>query len=205
MNSEITIFIGAVVISLLHGLIPSHWLPIVAIARKEKWTLAQTFGLTLKAGLAHSLSTVMIGVIIAFIGIQINEKMEIITQSVSAGILILLGVWFLFRHYHHHHFHIDDPGKISRKKLAITILAAMFFSPCLEITGFFLTLGKLGWLYIAFLSFSYVAITLLSMTLWVYIGYAGLKKLNSHKWEHNSGIITGIIMIMCGLLMIVFH
>lgn len=167
--------------------------------------MAQTFSLTLKAGLAHSLSTVLIGVIIAFIGIQINHNIEIITQSVAAGILILLGVWFLFRHFHHHHFHIEDPGKISKKKLVITILAAMFFSPCLEITGFYLTLSKLGWLYIAFLSFSYVAITLLSMTLWVYVGHTGLKRLNSHKWEHNSGIITGVIMILCGILLIVFH
>lgn len=205
MQEEITVFIAAVIISLLHGLIPSHWLPILAFAKKEKWSMYQTFGLTLKAGLAHSLSTVIVGVVIAFIGIKINENIEVITQSVAAGILILLGIWFLARHYHHHHFHIENPDKISKKKLVITILAAMFFSPCLEITGFYLTLSKMGWLYIAFLSFSYVAITLLSMTLWVYIGYHGLKKLDSHKWEHNSGLITGAVMILCGILMLFWH
>lgn len=205
LQAEYTTLTGAVIISLLHGLIPSHWLPIVAIAKKEKWSFQQTFWLTLQAGIAHSLSTVIVGVVIAFIGLKLNENVEILTNSVASGILILLGIWFLFRHFHHHHFHLESSQSKTRAKLVLGILAAMFFSPCLEITGFYLTLSKSGWMFIAFLSFSYVAITLLSMTFWVYLGFQGLKKLDSHKWEHNSGIITGVVMILVGLSMLFLH
>lgn len=196
---------GALIISLLHGLIPSHWLPIVAIAKKEKWPIMHTFRITIQAGLAHSLSTVIVGILIAFIGIKINETAEIISSAVAGGILILMGIWFLSRHFHHHHFHLDNPEKMNRKKLVLSLMAAMFFSPCLEITGFYLTLAKSGWWYILVLSIGYVLITLMSMSLWVFVGHHGLKKLDSHKWEHNSGIITGIVMIATGILMLIWH
>jgi hypothetical protein len=34
-----SIIIGSLIISLLHAVIPNHWLPVIAIGKKEKWTL----------------------------------------------------------------------------------------------------------------------------------------------------------------------
>ena len=32
------IFFGSFILSLIHALIPNHWIPLVAIGRTEKWT-----------------------------------------------------------------------------------------------------------------------------------------------------------------------
>ena len=60
----ITLIAGSLVLSVLHALIPNHWLPIIAIGRKENWSLAQVTRITLLAGLAHAASTVLIGMIL---------------------------------------------------------------------------------------------------------------------------------------------
>ena len=37
-----SIIIGSFLISLLHAVIPNHWLPVLAIGRKEGWDLKET-------------------------------------------------------------------------------------------------------------------------------------------------------------------
>jgi hypothetical protein len=59
---------GAIVISLLHGLIPSHWLPLVAIGRNRHWSRAHIMRFTLFAAIAHAGSTVLIGLLVAGLG-----------------------------------------------------------------------------------------------------------------------------------------
>jgi nickel/cobalt transporter (NicO) family protein len=49
-----SIVIGSLVLSLLHAVIPNHWIPVVAIARKESWSLSQTLQITFLSGLAHA-------------------------------------------------------------------------------------------------------------------------------------------------------
>ncbi|TFZ61767.1 hypothetical protein E4631_25715, partial [Hymenobacter sp. UV11] len=52
---------GALLLSLLHAAIPNHWAPVLAVARAERWPLRRAVGVTAVAGLAHVLSTVLLG------------------------------------------------------------------------------------------------------------------------------------------------
>ena len=60
------ILIGSLVLSLLHALIPSHWLPFVTIGKTEHWTESRTLIVTALAGLAHTISTTILGLIVIF-------------------------------------------------------------------------------------------------------------------------------------------
>jgi nickel/cobalt exporter len=66
-----SIIAGSVLLSLLHALIPSHWLPILAIGKKEKWSLNEVLKVTLFSGLAHVLSTILIGGLLGFLGLTL--------------------------------------------------------------------------------------------------------------------------------------
>ena len=55
----ISIIAGSFIISLLHAIIPNHWLPVLAIGRKENWDLKETERVTFISGLAHVLSTIV--------------------------------------------------------------------------------------------------------------------------------------------------
>lgn len=59
-----TIILGSLIISLLHSLLPNHWLPIVAIGRQERWTVSQVLTVTFWTGLAHVISTLALGLMI---------------------------------------------------------------------------------------------------------------------------------------------
>ena len=37
---------GTIFISVLHGVIPNHWLPVLAVSRKEGWSLYETIQIT---------------------------------------------------------------------------------------------------------------------------------------------------------------
>lgn len=197
---------GAGVLSVLHALIPSHWLPIMAMSRSGNWTLARTTRVTLLSGSAHVASTVLMGGLIGLTGKGLAAHITGFTHFVTPLILMTLGIYFIYRHHRHQHFHVDAPvhQKGDRKMIA-ALATAMFFSPCIEIEGLFLTAGAHGWKYVAWLALLYGVITLAGMILWIRIAYRQAVKLNWHSIEHNAGIITGTTLILTGLISLFIH
>jgi len=197
-----SIISGALIISLLHAVIPNHWLPVIAIGRKEQWTLQEVTMVTLKCALAHGLSTICIGILLGFLGAELNDSVLNFTSIIAPIILITIGLIFIYRHHIHKHFHIDDELKKKKSKSAIitALVIAMFFSPCMEIEAYFLLAGtQESWL-IWFIAAMYLFITTIGMLLMVRLAYKGILKLNWHSLEHNAGIITGLTLVATGLL-----
>lgn len=198
----ISIITGSLIISLLHALIPNHWLPVAAIGRKEGWSLAETTRVTFIAGSAHVASTLLIGVMIGLIGDQLAGSLDHFTRIIAPGILIVMGLFFIRQHYRHHHFHVKSKGleKKTKSSIITAIVIAMFLSPCMEIEAYFLLAGAKGWYVIALIAVVYSVITIAGMLIWVRIVHKGLLKLNWHKWEHNAGIITGLTLVVTGIV-----
>lgn len=198
----VSIITGSLIISLLHALIPNHWLPVLAIGKKEGWSLGETSRITLIAGLSHVISTVIIGLLLGLIGEELAVRLDNFTRVIAPAILVLLGFYFIRQHYQHKHFHLGEQRLIKRTKTSIiTALAtAMFLSPCMEIEAYFLLAGAKGWYMMAIVAIMYSVVTISGMLIWVRIVYKGLLKLNWHKWEHNAGIITGLTLVVTGII-----
>ncbi len=197
----IPLIAGSLFLSILHAIIPNHWLPILAIGKKEKWTLAQTTRVTLIAGLSHAVSTVLIGMALALLGSTLADAVESFTAHIAPGMLIALGIFYIYQHSRHHHFHMHgNPEKVSQNRIIFSLALAMFLSPCFEIEPYFLLAGAQGFWFAAALAIGYTVITVAGMVTWVRITYKGLLKLNWHAIEHNAGIITGGILILTGVL-----
>ncbi len=197
-----SIIAGSIILSLLHATIPNHWLPVIAIGRKENWTLGEVTKVTFISAVAHGLSTVIIGFLLGFVGSQMAESIEHFTHYIAPAILILLGVIFIYRHHNHKHFHLDEniEKKKSKKKIIVALVLAMFLSPCMEIEAYFLLAGtQAAWL-IWFIAALYLVITTAGMVLLVRFAYLGLLKLNWHTLEHNAGIVTGVTLVGTGIL-----
>jgi putative Mn2+ efflux pump MntP len=202
----ITLITGSLILSVLHALIPNHWLPVLAISKKENWTLSQTTSVTFIAGLAHALSTVLIGVIIGVVGVSLSSTVENFTHYIAPAVLIGIGLFYIYQHHRHKHFHLHSSPVINEKsKVIITLVIAMFFSPCFEIEAYFLLAGTKGWWMILLIAILYTVVTVSGMVLWVRLTYKGLVKLNWHALEHNAGIITGITLLLTGILSFFIH
>lgn len=204
----IQILTGTIVLSLLHAVIPNHWLPVLAIAKKQNWTLTETLQVTFLAGMAHVVSTLFIGFIISIFGYTLAEQTAHFLHIVAPIILIGMGIFFIYQHHHHHHFDLKEAKgnePLSKRKIVALLTGAMFLSPCLEIEGFFLIAGGLGVFAVILISVIYLLITVGGMLLWVGWAYKGLNIKNWHRLEHNAGIITGLVLVATGVLSFFLH
>jgi hypothetical protein len=197
-----SIITGSIIISLLHAVIPNHWLPVIAIGRKEQWTIAEVTKVTFTCALAHGISTILIGFALGFLGAKLDNNITHFTNIIAPIILIGMGLIFIYRHHRHRHFHIDEEIKKKKSKTAIitALVIAMFFSPCMEIEAYFLLAGAQATWLIFFIALLYLLITTTGMVLLVRFAYNGLLKLNWHSLEHNAGIITGLTLVATGII-----
>lgn len=201
------VFIGSLILSVIHALIPNHWIPLIAISKTEKWTNKETLFATLVTGFSHTLSTIIIGIIVGFIGIKLSESYSYITRIAAPIVLILIGVIYCLldlKSSHHHHHHEIDNQKLKNRRSNLAIITslsiAMFLTPCIEIEAYYFQAGTIGWIGIFIVSLVYLLITLFVMLFLVYLGLKGVNRFNSHFLEHHEKSITGIVLILLGLL-----
>ncbi|MFQ6084440.1 MAG: hypothetical protein ACE5WD_13940 [Candidatus Aminicenantia bacterium] len=200
----VKIIIGSLLLSVIHALVPNHWIPLVAIGKTEKWSRGETLWVTAITGSAHTISTILAGIIVGLIGYKLSSAYEFVTRFVAPSILVLLGFTYLIldsKSSHHHRNPVEFGSTSERKKLTIitSLSIAMFFSPCIEIEAFYFTAGTLGWLGITIVSIIYLVLTILGMLLLVDLGRRGIEKLNWHFLEHHEKKVTGMVLIILGL------
>ncbi|MFO7657748.1 MAG: hypothetical protein R6W78_11825 [Bacteroidales bacterium] len=204
----IQILIGSILLSIVHAFIPNHWIPLVAIGKAENWTTRETVIATIITGLAHTLSTVLVGIIIGFAGFKLAGYYEKITTLVAPMVLITIGLVFVVidfsrGHRHNHAFEgTSRTGKNTKSKVALilSLSIAMFFSPCLELEAFFFRAGTMGWPGIIMVSVVYTVITVIFMAVLVYLGIKGTSKFRWHFLEHHEKTVSGIVLIILGIL-----
>lgn len=203
------IFIGSLILSIIHALIPNHWLPLIAVSKTEKWTRNQTLWATVITGFAHTLSTIIIGIIVGFIGYRLSASYTAISETIAPIILIGLGVIYIlldFRGHHHHHHETEIPATVSapNKSRWVAILTslsiAMFLTPCIEIEAYYFQAGTIGWPGIFIVSAVYLTATVVVMLLLVSLGMRGVKTFKSHFLEHHEKAVTGIVLVALGIL-----
>lgn len=196
------ILVGSILLSLLHAVIPNHWLPVLAIGKRENWSLREVIKVTFLSGLAHAFSTIVIGIVLGLLSIRLADKLEYFTRLIAPLCLIILGTFFIYQHHRHKHFHLHEVPKpsLSKTKIIMALIIAMFLSPCMEIEAYFLLAGTKGIWAVSLIAGLYLIISVSGMILWVWFAYKGLLKLNWHSLEHNAGIITGWILVITGIL-----
>lgn len=199
------ILLGSLALSLLHAAIPSHWLPLVALSRTQDWGQRELLGTTVVVGAAHTLSTILIGILVGAVGYTIAGTHEELLRSVAPAILVLLGLVFVVqgvRGHHHHHHHgpaIPDAGPVSKASIVLSLSVAMFFSPCLEIEAYYLHASLYGWPGILLVSVVYFFVTIIGMTLLVEIGSRSARRLKFHFLDHHERLLTGLLLVALGV------
>ena len=203
-----TLLTGTIMLSLLHGLIPSHWLPVLALKEKFNWQGSKTVRIAAMAALAHSLSTFMLGVFLGLFSLSLAEMLNSYTRWVIPALLIAIGFYFIIQHHRHHHFHFNEKQKLDQAgatQVVTLLVFMMFLSPCLEIEAYFLMAGTHGWPMILTVGLLYTIVSVLGITFWVYLAQKGLHRFNWHRLEHNTGLVSGCILIITGIISFFTH
>lgn len=121
MPHTAVLLIGAVfVVGVLHTLVPDHWAPITLLARQRGWSLAQTARAAAVAGLGHTLSTLLIAVVVWIAGVAFAARFGHLVNLVTSLALVGFGGWVAIgsirelreegQHHDEHLLHHGSPG-----------------------------------------------------------------------------------------------
>jgi nickel/cobalt transporter (NicO) family protein len=120
MNSTLLTTIAATgfTVAFFHAAIPTHWLPFVLVSRARGWSRGRTMAVALFSGLGHVALTTLLGLLIAWLGFQLDEEIGHAFAPVSGAVLIAIGLYYLWRQLRgtgicHHampgsHHHADE-------------------------------------------------------------------------------------------------
>ncbi|MDQ2096824.1 MAG: hypothetical protein QQW96_04165 [Tychonema bourrellyi B0820] len=210
MESIIKILLGSLALSMIHALIPNHWMPLIAIGKTENWSRSETLRATVITGVAHTLSIILIGIVVGLFGYKFAATYVEAAKIIAPLVLLVLGIIYLLaeldssRKQHHHH-HVET-ANLTTKRSQFQILAVlgtgMFFSPCIEIEAYYFSAGTIGWVGILVVSVVYLVVTVLGMVLLVDFGMKGVNALEEklHFFEDHEQGLTGAMLIVLAVV-----
>ena len=109
LSTSLFLLIGAAAtVAILHSVLPDHWVPIAIVARTQRWSMMRVVRVVTVAASGHVIASLILGGILALIGLQFQRELDTQQGHIIGGILILTGVVFLISclvgggHGHHH-------------------------------------------------------------------------------------------------------
>lgn len=139
-DAELTLLGSTVATAAVHALIPDHWLPLVLLARAQRWSPRRALGVAAFSGALHSVVSVSLGAVALWVGreaaFEVGEKL----QQLSAGLLVAFGLayggWALARGGHSLHVHprlSDAHAEPDRALSGLGLGFVVGFNPCVLI------------------------------------------------------------------------
>jgi nickel/cobalt transporter (NicO) family protein len=101
MNSTVltTLAITGFTVAFFHAAIPTHWLPFVLVARARGWNRAKTLLVTMFAGFGHVALTTLLGLGLAWFGLQLDEHIGEAFPKIAGGVLVAVGLYYFWRQW----------------------------------------------------------------------------------------------------------
>jgi len=228
MNNSVFTTIAATgfTIAFFHAAIPTHWLPFVLTARAQKWSRPKTLAITAVAASGHATFTAALGLIVAWLGIALSNRVGIWFPRIAGGALILFGlfyiVWQLTGHAHTHlhltqrHSHNHDHGghdhgekrmPLSKSDLAaiISLLALLTFSPCEAFVPIYVSGVRYGWHGFALLTIILTVATIAGMVAFTALALTGIEQVKLRSFEKYEAGVMGVLLCLVGVLIIFFE
>jgi nickel/cobalt exporter len=186
---------------------PDHYLPFVALSKSRNWSMVKTLNIVIIGGLAHVLSSVVIGFIGigAGIGLSKLELFEGFRGNIAAWLLFSFGVaytaWALFRLIRRKgnvHSHLED--KNDRRQLTIWIIILIFlFGPCEPLIPILMyPAAEHNYAAVGIVALVFAIATIGTMLISVTVllkGFTLVKMSSLHKYQH---VIAGLAIMLCG-------
>jgi nickel/cobalt exporter len=228
MNAELgTLLAAAASIGFIHTVVgPDHYLPFVMIGKAKHWSSGRTLVLTFFCGIAHVLSSVVLGLVGIGLGVALRhvEKIESVRGDLASWALIAFGLaYFIWgmkpalqnrRHAHvhehdgkmHTHTHQHVHGHIhvhegNAKQVTPWVLFIIFIlGPCEPLIPLLMVpaaRASTSSLMLVTLLFSVTTVT--TMLGMVLLARTGLNLLPLKTLEKYNHAIAGIVIFLTGL------
>lgn len=216
MNQDISLLTAtAAFIGIMHTLLgPDHYVPFIVLARSNRWPFKKTARVTLLCGLAHILSSIILGLIgIAFtLSISNIEALEAFRGNLAGWALIAFGLvyfaWGLKKAYgpnqlsHDHEHTAEFPfhKKKSRPMTPWVLFLIFAFGPCEPLIPLLMyPAAKSSIVGVVVVTAVFGLATVLTMLGVVALSLKGLGHINFHQWERYTHAVAGAAICFCGV------
>ena len=203
-----SLLLGGLVTAFLHAALPTHWLPFVLVGRAQRWSLATTLWSVLAAGLAHIAVTAVVGGLIVAAGLALDQWVAGVLPYVSAGLLFVLGLFYLTRATLMKPAPASGPeletpeATVSQAAAFWGLVAVMAASPGEVLLPLYLSSAEEGLMVLALLTVVLAVGTVLGMAVFTTLARAGASILRLERWARYEGAILGLALIALGLLVV---
>lgn len=229
-NDLYLLAITAASIGFIHTVIgPDHYLPFIVISKARSWSIKKTMLVTALCGIAHILSSVLLGIIGISMGLLLSKLkfIESFRGNIAAWALITFGliytVWALQKLYKnrvHQHAHVHQDGSThthehghhhahshihidEKNQFSITpwVLFIIFvLGPCEPLIPILMYPAAKNSMFGMILITSVFGITtILTMTSIVLASTFGLTFVSLGRLEKYSNVLAGLLIFSSGL------
>ncbi len=211
MNQAFVLFAAVVAVGVLHTMVPDHWVPIALISRQRGWTKAQTARAAAGAGLGHTISTLVIGLLVWLAGAAFAVRFGHAVSIASSIALIAFGGWIALSSWRelrhdsaggHHHDHPHEARGASQQRTALLLILGS--SPMVEGIPAFFAASKLGFGVIGVMSVLFAASTILTYAVLCVYSSVALARFSFGKFERYGEVLSGTLIAIVGLLFLIW-
>jgi nickel/cobalt transporter (NicO) family protein len=204
-----------------HAILPDHWIPLAVIGRTQRYPLRRVARLSLLAGIAHVLVSIVIGAVIIAVGLQLRSAVQSAQDTIIGALLIATGIGFavleLTGHGHHHdghdhdhHDHGEAPGhdhppterRGARGLAAVMVPFGAAASPDLTILPVFLAATTAGAATAIGSLVIFAAVTIVTIVSLTLIAASGGYKIEGAWLERWGNAFTALVLIVIGTLIL---
>lgn len=200
------IILTGLFISVLHSMIPTHWLPFVMASRTQKWAWSKTLSILLIAGFGHVIMTTVLGGVIFSLGVGVHKAIHDYFIFIACFSIAAFGMYQIYKfkigkkhshcdHTHEHHHSDDLKLKSSDGWAVLSLLSLLTFSPCESFLPVYLSAVSYGWQGFVALSITLAVGTLATMVSFTWLSAKTIARFEMDWLEDNELLITG-----CGLI-----
>jgi ABC-type nickel/cobalt efflux system permease component RcnA len=237
MNQALVLSIVAAgfTVAFFHAALPTHWLPFVVTSRAQRWNKAKTLTITAFAGTGHIFITTLLGVLVVWLGMNVDRMTGSIFPLLGGGLLGLVGLFYIYRgatgrhmhllpgshghdHHHHDHSHGHDHNapdieeaiaharpQTSDRTAIVGLITLLTLSPCEAFLPVYVSAARFGWSGFALSSAVLAVATIAGMVTFTSLTLAGLERVRLDALEKYEGIILGCVLILLGVAFVVLE
>ena len=193
-----TLIISVIGVSLVHSVMPQHWLPFVLVGRRQHWQRQKLMAWLGLGAMAHMLSTITIGMVMGFVGHTLDARFERLHGLVPGLILIAFGAGYFLSHFHKH-------IEISDRVAGSTLVIMLALSPCVAVAPFFLIVGPMGLKTLIVMAAFMAVASVAAMVLLGWLASRGISRVRIEWLEHNESRVMGTLLVVLGISFLVLH
>ena len=205
----------AALIAFIHTIIgPDHYLVFVALGKARDWSTLKTLKYTTICGVGHILSSVIIGFIGIFFGIELVKlvNLEESRGLLSGWMLLFFGLIYFFWGLRKIRIHknkknvSDKHNYINSQKKAFNITPWALFivfvlGPCEALIPLFMYPAIEADMMLVFqVALVFGIVTLVTMLLSVFLLIKGLNIFKFNSFEKYSHVIAGTSIMLCAIV-----